>query len=668
MASNNIKQLDAWDPLMSDSDPTMLVAAQRREVRNILKSYTGYFDVFCELIQNALDAVDRQINEGDTNYNAEIIINIDLINSHIEVSDNGCGMDETQFKQFLRPNISYKSSGSTRGTKGVGATYLAYGFNHLEIITSRGGRTYCGVILKGRDWAEDTSESVPRPKVEFQEPSNTWIDTQEHGTSMCVSLVGDTIRPKDLTWINADNADKWLTVLRIHTPLGGLYLCGEQAKHIDITVQVKNSSGDTSTAKLDEPRYFYPQELVKQSTDLREFLEYQRKAVSKAQDLSKIPAKYQRRSGLWGEWSGEQILDSASECPIRPKLNSKEKELVKELGLSLYIYLAFSTDLWNQINDKTVGLRKGNRILKGGLQLGTRNMPQGLPLTIPMTNNIGFQNLAHVIVHFDNAEPDLGRKGFQPDQVKIAEKLSVSAVTAFRKYYRLLRKPGGAKAFEEEMKIDQWKQEQVKHEEEYPLRISGKGLFMPKEELAISSVPIVEQDVVALFNQMLTSGLIRGIQLVSSSQYKQYDGLFRVLMEKPFNRFILSDENPLGIEEEHFLEREEVKTVVKILEYKYTLDGLIEEFQTEVKAADDVDLVIAWELGNKWKLLFDVISYLDSDNVHHRFIHGTTHQFTYSTTGVHAFEAIILSDLVGCLDDPEEEQNRQRKKLENIEE
>lgn len=290
-------------------------------------------------------------------------------------------------------------------------------------------------------------------------------------------------------------------------------------------------------------------------------------------------------------------------------------------------------------------------------------MPQGLPLTIPMTNNIGFQNLAHVLVHFENAEPDLGRKGFQPDQVRVAERLAVSAVTAFRRHYGLLRKPGGAKAYDDELKLDQWKQEQVEHEGKCPLVISGTGLFMPTEELPIRSEPIVEQDVVALFNQMLSSGVVRGIQLISSSQYKQYDGLYRVNMDQPIERFILCDTNPLGIDEEHFAGKDKLETVVKVLEYKYTIDGLIEELQGEVKAVEDVDLVVAWELGEKWNQMFEVMSYLDSDNVHLRNIHGATHSFTHAMTGAHAFEAIVLKDLVAYLSDPDEEQKRQRDKL-----
>jgi hypothetical protein len=134
-------------------------------------------------------------------------------------------------------------------------------------------------------------------------------------------------------------------------------------------------------------------------------------------------------------------------------------------------------------------------------------------------------------------------------------------------------------------------------------------------------------------------------------------------MTPPFDRYALSDSNPLGVEKEHFTGVEWIETVVKVLEYKYTLDGLMEEIQAEVKAIEDIGLVVAWELGNKWRQMFDVMSYLDEDNVHHRKIHGATHAFTHSLTGGHAFEAIILRDLVGYLSDPDGEQKKQREKL-----
>lgn len=159
--------LQAWDPLADTGDPGMLNAAQKREIRNILKSYTGYYDLFSELLQNSLDAVERRTREKDYGgVQPAIWLTIDLIENSITVTDNGCGMSMEEFLSFLRPNISFKLSSDTRGSKGVGVTYLAYGFNYLEVATKQSKKTiYSGLLENGRKWVEDTGDVVSRPKV-----------------------------------------------------------------------------------------------------------------------------------------------------------------------------------------------------------------------------------------------------------------------------------------------------------------------------------------------------------------------------------------------------------------------------------------------------------------------------------------------------------------------
>src|SRR5580698_4652355 len=64
-----IVSIEPWDPLARvDEDPGLYAAAQKREIRNILKSYTGYFDLFSEMLQNSLDAVEKRVSEGIADY------------------------------------------------------------------------------------------------------------------------------------------------------------------------------------------------------------------------------------------------------------------------------------------------------------------------------------------------------------------------------------------------------------------------------------------------------------------------------------------------------------------------------------------------------------------------------------------------------------------------
>jgi hypothetical protein len=658
--SVHLVQLDSWDPLVPSDDPGVLVAAQKREIANILKSYTGYYDLFSELLQNALDAVERRATEDGKSYLPKIWITINLKANSVSVTDNGTGMNLAQFKQFLKPNLSFKAVAS-RGSKGVGATYLGYGFNHLEVATRQSPDTvYSGVLLSGREWLDDSAGLVNRPKVEKSGVTHDPFLAIDKGTSMTLRLMGQNIRPKDLQYFGASTADQWMCILRVHTPVGGIYLCEDAAAKVSMYLIVVDQNGAETSTQIEQPHYLYPHEVLGKTADLREYLKDQEVRSAKGHDLAKIPPRFTGLNGLWGQWTGTEILEDSS--PIKSALNAAEQQLVKDLGLKIYVFMGFSTDLWDYYNDEVMKLRKGARILRGGLQQATKHMPQGNPITIPLTNNIGFQNITHVVIHFQNAEPDLGRKGFQPEHTLVAEKLSVSAVTAFRKYYgTLLRRNTGAPELLQQMKLSQWIDSQKEHEKKFPLTIKGKGLFMPTEELPITSAPIVEQDVVALFNQMLSSGLVRGIQLLSSSQFNQYDGLYRIRLEPSFEKYIVGEENPLGVPKEQFAGvSETIESPVQVLEYKYSLDALIEEFSNETKDWKDVKLAVVWQMGTKWKGWFDVISYLDDENAHHRQFHGFTHGFTHSFTGGTAFQVVCLEDLIGYLQNRTQEIARQK--------
>jgi hypothetical protein len=658
---------EAWDPLQTGSDDLELVlAAQKREIRNILKSYTGYYDLFSELIQNALDAVEKRSEESSPGYQPEIWITIDVAKETVSITDNGCAMTLAQFRGFLKPNFSFKQGASTRGSKGVGATYLAYGFNYLEMATKVSAETVLsGVIENGRRWLDDTDNIVSRPKVQPVKPTREPFLHVDRGTSVTLCLTGDGIRPRSLHYFVAKTADQWMCLLRAHTPLGGIYICGDEPPKICVNLEVfpppGKSLAPTRAQMTNGPRYLFPHEVLGRTADLREFLKDQAARAARSQDVSKVPPKFSNLNGIWGEWTGEEIL--ANKSPIKPKVEEHERGLIEQLKLQMYVFMCYSTDLWDDYNDNKLALRKSSRILSGGLQQATKHMPQGIPITIPLTNNIGFQNIAHVIVHFQNAEPDLGRKGFQPELTKLAEKLAVSAVTAFRHHYeRLLRRNTGAPALMQAMKLEQWIEQQKEHERDCPLIVSGAGLFAPEEELPIRSLPLVEQDVVALFNQMLSAGLIRGIQLLSSSQYKQYDGLYRIRMDPPFDKFIRSADNPLGIEAEHFAGADEaILSPVRVLEYKHSLDALIEELDTGYKSASEIGLAVCWELGDKWQSSFDIISYLDDENVHHREFHGITHGLTHGVSGLSAFQLIVLKDLISYLLNAKSESERQKK-------
>ena len=59
-----------WDPLESNiADQELLSSSKKREIKTLLKSYVGTYDPMSELIQNALDALARRIeNEKSSDF------------------------------------------------------------------------------------------------------------------------------------------------------------------------------------------------------------------------------------------------------------------------------------------------------------------------------------------------------------------------------------------------------------------------------------------------------------------------------------------------------------------------------------------------------------------------------------------------------------------------
>lgn len=645
-------EISSWDPLEAadeNHDKEVISAAKKREIKNILKSYVSNYDPFSELLQNAMDAIDRRIQEDD-DFVPKISIKIDLKENSVEVVDNGCGFEESEFRSFLAPSISFKSGGKTRGNKGVGVTYIAYGFNELTIRTKNEHFDYEGSIRRGREWIEDNDGTVSRPKIEATKKSSELFDSLDQGTSFKIRFSGKYIRPSNLSWYQANSPEQWLYLLLIKTPLGAIDLPELTPSDVLFHISVVDKNGNDQSLNDISTAYKYPHLEIKASQKLSKIKDVQQRALDKGKDLSQAIQKYRNSNGIYEIYGAEDITDLLS-------LSVSEKEYLELYNISAYGYFAYSTEVWDQINDKKAKLRKGLRILRGGLQLANNGMPQGEMITIPLTKSIGHQNQTHVIVHFEDAEPDLGRKGFQPELKDLAEKISVAIVRQLSSRRDILKSDSGAQAdIEKELKVHEWIKAQEKYEQDHPLVLTNSNFFLPTKKISVGSVPQSEQDVIVLFNQLIAGGVIRGIKLLATSQSSQYDSIFRFVAEEPLKNLHFDEKNnPLGVLEEQL--QKQYTSQPKVLEYKYSLDGLIREFESGVKHENDIDLAVFWEIGAEFEKEYNVISLLDFDNVHQRQHHGITHILSSAHSN---FLAICLRELVDLLNNPSDAQTYQQ--------
>lgn len=644
-----------WDPLeVHQTDQGLLVAAKRRQIKNILKSYVGEYDPFSELIQNAMDAVDLRASKLlEEHYEKKISITIDLQTNLFSVTDNGIGFGEDEFRAFLAPNISFKDETKTRGHKGVGSTYIAFGFNYLQLGTRTPDFEYIAEITDGRKWVEDADGIVTKPTVKKSILIDSNFETIDRGSTFTIKFGGNKTRPKTLAQFGADTAEQWKSILLIKTPLGNIDFFDKGGVNATFDLTVVGSDGDTTQEGGQSADYVYPHSKIQASVNLAEVLADQQKQTKAGKPFT-IPAKFTRLNGIYELYDLGDLLELG-----QVKRSLELQELVKQYEITAYGYFCYSTEVWDELNDKVLNLKKGARILRGGLQLANNFMTQGELIAIPLTSNIGYQNQTHVIVLFRNADPDLGRKGFQPELKGLAELLAVAIVNRLKTWRNLLKDDTGARPnIAGGDAVFDWINEQATYEKTHPLLIKNSNFFAPTNEISISSIPQSEQDVIVLFNQLIAGGVIRGLRLMATDQKKRYDGVFRYFVKEPVvNHVYNAATNPLGVSE---LENKgDYQSRPWILEYKYDFDALVREFENGEKVESEINLVVCWEIGELWKKSHTITSLLDIDNLHHREFHGITHIIQ---AGGHRYSAIVLSELVDYLNDFVSSQSTQKSK------
>lgn len=650
----NPPQFSDFDPLAAKQSLQTEVAinAMKRELKNILDSYVGWFDPFAELIQNALDSVEQRADREGKSYSPQIRILIDLAKDGLTVTDNGVGLDQEQYSQFLAPSFSFKT-GKTRGHKGVGATYLAYGTNSIQISTRTDSFEACGRMQNARNWLYDANPAAnPKVRPDARGPRDTAFQSFDRGVSISVDFDKSTT-PSDLSWLKAKTAEQWLKILSLKTGLGAIF----PNKKIRVFVRVTAEDGSITKQEAEGISYLWPHQEVKKARTLRTIAATEEKLFKKHGTNYRLPNSIARLDAIYD-------TITPTELPKLLSLDDTELAAVKTHKPTLYFCYMYSAKVWQALNS-SLQVRAGQSIFQPGIQIAANNMPQGEVIQIPLTRNVGRQNQVLVVIHFENSPADLGRKGFQKEIVDFAKEVSRKLVDRpLQKVMKTLRPVTGVRRdLEREDSIDAWKEEMAKHEKDCPLELINENFFLPTKQVSITSVPTREQDVIALFNQLLAGGVIRGVRVMSTNERFTYDGMYRVVLVEPTNLHIYDRKrNPLGILAENIPAKLPFQSRPKILEYKFSLDALIEDCSSGLKNSNEVGLVVVWETGSDYEGNYHVTSMLDEDNVDQREYHGVTHIMTNLSTGQREMDLIVLSELVDHLNDAKASTATQREK------
>src|SRR5262249_10850982 len=114
-----------------------------------------------------------------------------------------------------------------------------------------------------------------------------------------------------------------------------------------------------------------------------------------------------------------------------------------------------------------------------------------------------------------------GRKVFQPELKQLAEDLAKQVVNIFKRYLYLMREDTGAANLLNDTDTYHWLEQKKNYRTDKPLEFVYQD-----RHVAYASCPSSEQDVIAVFHELVGMGVIQGLRFLATTERDRYDGCY----------------------------------------------------------------------------------------------------------------------------------------------
>lgn len=547
-------------------------------------------------------------------------------------------MNREQAVEAFVPSISFKNDVQIkkkrdkynyRGYKGVGLTFLAYGTDDIIIHTKKEGEEITkGRMQYARAWAKGER---PNAALMVEDNSESPLDKYSRGTYIKIQLSNNT-RPKKLSAISS-TSEGWESVLRTRTAIGQINFSGNPL--VDFKVSLVFTDNDGNASKTDiTSRFLFPN-LVKRSPDFRflDIPDYYKTHGERAD----IPATYLRQDGIFLVWDKDRIFEE-----LTKEQKEKYGDEINQYNPRLYAFFPYSNVIWQQINKQIGGWDK-RRHLAPGLIVGVNRQRIADTIKIEATRYTNLAPSLFVLVHFDGAKPDQGRKTLQDEVMELAKDSADRALQYLMKQQSFLKPRGDAPTPDQreiEKNHEDWKFNVMSHAKVSPLNIPP---------VTYQSAPLQEQDVIGLFHQLSAHNIFPGIQVFATSQIKTYDSLvkFECSIENSNLRYDSIEKNPLGVSDFILGDKGIFSTRYLTLEFKNNLDGLINDFVGKAEPSKEfthVDICVCWCVVAESFPGF-TLEEITNENIEERRYPGATHLLRRDGNA-HVIQVIMLERVI----------------------
>lgn len=644
--------LDSFNPMDSamPTDSNLLWANQQSQVRSVLDSYHGKLDGLIEAIQNSVDAVEKRWSkiafDADSSGEDEIPrirIELNFDENSIGVLDNGIGIEANSLPSLLRPFFSDKrvSKEATRGHKGVGTTLLAYGHAKFEIHTKTQSMEapVAYQLDGGRNWVLKTTPEAPPNfhKIDSVHPSLT---RQISGTYTKFYLDSGQQR---LANVLHNTPKMWATILKGSSALGYISLSTPSAGIPKWAKSMKASLQHRDGVEVIDFSFPFPHLFSPSPTIKCKDLQWLQNNPSESREFSLI---YLERNH---QQLGDLLRDELSSLENSDELeNQAIVKAFKKYEAGAYASLAYKNTFYDEQFRSAIKKTNAERFsfpfsVNGGVLLSSVNMPMAdlqshiLPTIQPQLRRRYFL-LVHLNEHFS---PDIGRKTIPRDVEPLVGWLEKTMLRLLRTQEKRLlrdrardtRPTGGSLAqAEEELKIFGISTQQLESADDE----------VDMSELILKRTPNYEEEVVALFFNLLVKNVLRGYTIRAlPGNSTRYDCFFNYSITKQTAN---GENDLLSVHPDNI--GEGLKFTDRWLEFKKDIDGLVRDLEAEdgsegKKYFAQINVAVVWEANATTSDNYE-IKQIDARE---RQFYGATHVLSADNND-HSIEVIELLSIV----------------------
>jgi len=604
---------------------------------------------------------------ADETYTGEIKIIVDVENLEIVIKDNGIGIKRSDLESCLLPEHTDKEIGSEYGFKGYGLTFAAFISNYISIKSKYFADDSFGtnkIELEGLlDWLVDSSGDTDFPAEPV--PDATEADTQleEYNTSIKLQLSDNyssfipAISSADQAFDLVDNTARspennplgFEYILRSRTAIGNVRQLFNNAPivPIDIHVSVEYSDGSSVNNYPITYSYYHPKDHEHVKSMSYSFEEYY-----------------------------ENYKTSSFERDFRCLFRTVENEIVgtrTEINCN-YAISSISTTRLGNIEDQ-LGLSNidtGDAGIRYGVHLAIDGMPVGIQID-DWDRGGGYRKRYFVVVNAElniSDQLDPGRKGISDYFAALISDRALDLIGSetvddsdpFGSYARKHLDHGRR---EDQGADPEEFQEMLTKVEEEADNQSAEDIERVNTLSSLRFCPTDEQEVIALFYQLVSSNIIKGYETIYQAGSRAvYDsGMEYAIDISEENRF---DNDPVGIGQllveqmndrglDKYIHRDHFagKTILPQLcvEFKKNVGGFLQEvndyYGRSKKSASVIDILVAWD-DTIPPTVNDTSYTLDSISGAKRRYHGTTHYLGITGDQFTTVHCILLKDVLGA--------------------